>query len=213
MTRPILIIGAGGHGRVIADLVRACGRDVLGYLDEDRAIHGQRIQGVDVLGGDDHLDEFSPEQVVLANGIGSVTSLELRLRVFTRLSSAGYLFEVLVHPGATVATSLSLCSGAQIMAGAVVQTGARIAENAIVNTGAIVDHDCVIGRHSHVAPGATLCGNVQLGERCFVGAGSTIIQGIRIGDGAFVGAGAVVVSDVENAVRVAGVPARIMSSR
>jgi sugar O-acyltransferase (sialic acid O-acetyltransferase NeuD family) len=213
MTRPILIIGAGGHGRVIADLARACHRGILGYLDEDRAIHGQRIQGIEVLGGDERLNECPPEQVVLANGIGSVTSVEPRQRVFTRLSAVGYVFEVLVHPSAIVATSVSLSGGAQVMAGAVVQAGTSIAENAILNTGAIIDHDCVIGRHSHVAPGATLCGNVQLGERSFVGAGSTVIQGIRIGNGAFVGAGAVVVSDVEDAARVTGVPAKIMSSR
>jgi sugar O-acyltransferase (sialic acid O-acetyltransferase NeuD family) len=213
MTRPFLIIGAGGHGRVVADVIGLLRRDLLGYLDQDHSLHGQPIQGVKVLGGDDHLKKVPPGQVVLANGIGAVTSLDPRLQAFMRLSAAGYLFEALVHPSAIVATSASLASGTQIMAGAVVQAGARIAENAIVNTGAIVDHDCTIGRHSHVAPGATLCGNVQIGERCYVGAGSTIIQGIRIGDGAFVGAGAVVVSDVAAAVRVAGVPARIMSSR
>ena len=213
MTKPFLIIGAGGHGRVIADVVGALGRDILGYLDQDRAMHGQRIQGLEVLGGDDRLKDYSPDQVVLANGIGWVTSLEPRLQAFTRLSAAGYQFEALVHPSAIVAPSALLASGAQIMAGAVVQAGARIAENAIVNSGAIIDHDCVIGRHSHVAPGATLCGNVQIGERSFVGAGSTVIQGIKIGNGAFVGAGALVVSDVEDAVRVTSVPARIMSSR
>lgn len=213
MSLPLLIIGAGGHGRVVADLIGASGRELLGFLDGDAALHGGSVNGFKVLGGDDELARFPPEKVRLANGVGAVSSLDPRARIFTLLSAAGYRFEPLVHPRAIVAASASIADGAQIMAGAVVQSGAQIAENVIVNTAAIVDHDCRIGRHAHVAPGAILCGNVDVGEGCYVGAGSTIIQGIKLGAGAFIGAGSVVIADVADGVRVTGAPAKVMRAR
>lgn len=212
MSFPFLIIGAGGHGRVAADLIVAGGHEVLGFLDSNKALHGQSVDGLKVLGGDDYLANVRPDGIRLANGIGAVASLDPRSHIFTRLSAAGYCFEPLVHPRAIVAASAAIAAGAQIMAGAVVQTGARIGENVIVNTGAIVDHDCRVGRHAHIAPGAVLCGNVQAGEGCYVGAGSTVIQGVRIGAGAFIAAGSVVLADVADAARVAGVPAKAMGS-
>lgn len=213
MSVPFLIIGAGGHGRVVADLIAAGGHDVLGFLDSNQALHGQTVDGLKVLGGDDYLAKCTPAGIRLANGIGAVSSLDLRSRIFTRLNAAGYRFEPLVHPRAIVAVTATIGAGAQIMAGAVVQAGARIGENVIVNTGAIVDHDCQVGRHAHIAPGATLCGNVQAGEGCYIGASSTVIQGVRIGAGAFIAAGSVVIADVSDAARMAGVPAKVMGSQ
>jgi len=213
MSLPFLIIGAGGHGRVVADLLVAAGHAVFGFLDNDKALLGKSVNSISVLGGDDHLSNVAPAAVWLANGVGAVASLDPRARIFARLTAAGYRFAPLAHPRAIVAASSTIADGAQVMAGAVVQAGARIGENVIVNTGAIVDHDCEIGRHAHIAPGAVLCGGVQVGEGCYVGAGSTIIPGLRIGAGAFIAAGAVVTADVPDVARVAGVPAKPMGSR
>ena len=211
MSLPILIIGAGGHGRVVADLIRARGGDLKGFLDQDNALHDQQVAGVPVLGNDHLLSTFAPGDVTLANGVGAVASLATRTQLFTRLTAAGYVFDALIHPRSIVSASATVSAGAQVMAGAIVQAGAQISENAIINTGATVDRR--VGSHVHVAPGVILCGNVQLGEGCYVGAGSTIIQGVRVGAGAFIAAGSVVVADVAAAARVAGLPAKDMGSR
>lgn len=210
MTVPTIIIGAGGHGRVLADLVKALGQDIVGFLDPDPALRGVWLNGIPVLGNDDLLINYSPESFNLTNGVGSTSSTSLRARIYERLTAANYKFQILSHPSAILAPSCSLAYGTQIMAGAVVQTGSKIGENTIVNTGAILDHDCVIGKHCHIAPGAVLSGSVHLGDICHVGTGASVIQGIRIGKGSLVAAGAVVIQDVPPNVTVAGVPARIV---
>lgn len=213
MSLPILIIGAGGHGRVLADLAFCLGRQVLGFLDSDAQLHGTVIDGIKVLGGDECLAEHSADAVSLVNGIGSIARPDLRRNVYMRLKGLGYQFEALCHPGATVGRSASFAQGAQVMAGSIVQNGARVGENAILNTGAIVEHDCVVGAHSHLAPGTVVCGDVRIGENCHIGVGAVVVQGLVVGDGALVAAGAVVVKDVPSGMRVAGVPARCMEQK
>lgn len=204
----IIIVGAGGHGRVVADALRSAGADVLGFTDPDASLHGTSLDGLQVLGDDSVLARFAPHQHRLALGIGSVDVAPLRAGVAARLQAAGWQLETVVHPGAIVARSAVLEPGAQVMAGAIVQCGARIGSGALINTGAQVDHDCVIGRYAHLAPGAVLSGNVWLGEGCHVGTGAVIIQGVRLGDRVMVAAGAVVVSDARDDTRLFGVPAR-----
>jgi UDP-perosamine 4-acetyltransferase len=211
--RAIIVIGAGGHARVVADVLRASGRTVLGFLDRSPDRHGLLIDGFRVLGGDDLLQGYPAETVALANGIGSTSSTSPRRIVYERLSSAGYAFDTICHPSAVVAPSVRLDAGVQVMAATVIQPGVAIGVDSIVNTGAIVDHDCLIGAHCHLAPGSVLSGGVQLGERCHVGTGAAVLQGVRIGADALIAAGAVVVSDVPAQGRYAGVPARPMESR
>jgi len=207
--RPLVLLGAGGHAKVLLSLVRAAGHAVLGVCDPALAREGvSSWRGVAVLGGDEALDRCSPDQVDLVNGIGQLVGGAAREKVFEAQVSRGFRFPALVHPSAWVDSSAVLDAGVQVMAGAVVQADARIGDNSIVNTGARVDHDCVIGPHVHLAPGATLCGTVHVGARGFVGAGATIIQGIRIGDGAVVGAGSAVVRDVSSGQRWLGNPAQ-----
>jgi UDP-perosamine 4-acetyltransferase len=207
VTEAFIVVGAGGHGRVVADLVRAAGFEIAGFVDADPALAGTAVGGVPVLGDDNYLGGVDPTRIVLANGIGSTGDATIRRRAFERLAAAGFAFPPLVHPRAVVAENVVLEPGAQIMAGAVVQTGSRIGTNAVVNTGAAVDHDCVVGAHGHISPGAVLCGGVETGEAAHVGAGAVVIQGRRIGAGAIVGAGAVVIGDVAAATKVVGVPA------
>lgn len=210
MSLPVLVIGAGGHGRVVADALRVAGRKVLGFVDAAADLEGMRIDGLPVLGGDTLLEDYPPASVMLANGIGSTVSTATRRQVYERLTASGFQFETVRHPSAIVSTSAVLSSGAQIMAGAVVQPGAVIGEDTIVNTGALIDHDCVIGRHCHLAPGAVLSGSVRVGDGCHIGAAASVIQDVTIGADALIAAGAVVVGDVAAGVRMAGVPARPM---
>ncbi|MDB5866722.1 MAG: acyltransferase [Betaproteobacteria bacterium] len=208
MSEPVIVIGAGGHARVLLDVLRLRGVEVLGVVDNDCAKRGQTVGGVPVTGGDEEVQNHPAHGVRLVNAVGTVGVSPQRSGVFERFKQHGYRFAEVIHPSATIAADAVLCEGAQIMAGAIVQTGCRVGRNSILNTRASIDHDCEIGDHVHVAPGVTLSGNVSVGEGSHVGTGATVIQGVRIGRHCLIAAGAVVVRDVLDGVGVAGVPAR-----
>ena len=208
---PLIILGGGGHAKVVIEALLQGGRTVLGRTDGDPA--AADCLGVPVLGDDRTVLEHDLEDVRLVNGIGATGDGTARRDLFAAFRSQGYRFAEVLHPAATVARDVVLEEGAQIMAGAVLQPGCRIGANAIVNTGARVDHDCVIGAHAHIAPGAVLCGGVRVGAGSHIGAGATVIQYLEIGPGCLVAAGAVVVASVPAGTKVAGVPARTMGGR
>lgn len=210
---PLIVIGAGGHARVLIDALRRTNRHILFATDTDPALEGRDVFGVRVEGPDERVFDHDPNAVELVNGVGSVAAPTNRQRVFERFTERGYPFASVVHPNAVVAESVELAEGVQVMAGAVIQAGARIGPNCLVNTGVSIDHDAVIAAHVHVAPGATLSGGVTVGETTHVGAGAVIIQQVAIGRNAVVGAGAVVVRDVPDGVTVVGVPARPIGER
>jgi len=205
---PFIIIGAGGHALVVADLLLSQGTPVLGFTDADRRLHGKNLLGLPVLGDDSVLTTHPHDSIALALGIGSTGDNTVRRRLFENLSAQGYRFPCLIHPSAVVGRSVEIKDGGQIMAGAIIQTCCRIGTNAIVNTRAGLDHDCSIGDHVHIAPGATLCGGVNVETGAHVGAGATILQGVDIGANALIGAGAVIHRPVSAGKRVAGVPGR-----
>jgi UDP-perosamine 4-acetyltransferase len=208
MSLPLILIGAGGHAKVLLETLRAQGKPIIGLLDNDPATSGRVVFGAAVLGGDEVLAGHDPARTSLVNAVGAVADAKARRAVYERFRAMGFGFAGVVNASAVLASGVELGQGAQVLAGAVVQTGTAIGENAVINTRAGVDHDCVIGAHAHIAPGATLCGNVIVGEAAVVGAGATVIQGIRLGPGCLVAAGAVVVADVGAGEQVRGVPAR-----
>ena len=195
--RPAILIGAGGHARVVASLARACGLMLHGVCDPALSAGGTADwEGMPVLGDDTALSAYPPGSFVLLNGLGHMPRKTHRQMVAQRLGALGYDFPALVHPVAWVAPGTSLGAGVQVMAGAVVQPGCRIGAGSIINTRASVDHDGWIGADVHIAPGATLCGGVTVGDGAFVGAGATVVQGVEIACGAIVAAGAVVMQAV-----------------
>lgn len=208
MNEPVIIIGGGGHARVIAEAVRMLGATVLGHTEVRPRDGGADRPGFDLLGDDRCILEHAPDAVVLANGLGSVGAPGARRDVFVDFLARGYRFPSLVHPAATVSSEAELGEGVQVMAGAVVQAGCLIGDNVIINTGAIVDHDSKIAEHAHVAPGAVICGGVRVGAGSHVGAGATIIHNVEIGEACIVGAGAVVVGDQAGGSTLKGIPAR-----
>jgi sugar O-acyltransferase (sialic acid O-acetyltransferase NeuD family) len=194
---PLVLLGAGGHARVLAALARASGYKILGVCDPALGAKAVAIwEGLEVLGDDGAMERLAPDRVALMLGIGQQTTGNLRERLFTSWRERGYNFPTLVHPFAWVAPDVSLRPGVQVMAGAVIQPGCEVGENSIINTRASVDHDCRIGRNVHVAPGSTLCGSVRVDNSAFIGAGATITQGVCIGEGAVVGAGVTLVRDL-----------------
>jgi sugar O-acyltransferase (sialic acid O-acetyltransferase NeuD family) len=206
----IVLIGGGGHARVLIDALRASGDSrTIGVIDADPARAGTAVFDVPVLGGDALLPELAAAGTRLfVVGLGGTRDNGPRARLFESAAALGMQPVTIVHPAATVSTYASVGAGAQILAGAVVNAGARLGRNVIVNTAAVVEHDCTIGDHAHVSTGAKLASTVSVGAGAHVGVGATVRQSISIGDRAVVGAGAVVVKDVPAGAVVAGVPAK-----
>jgi UDP-perosamine 4-acetyltransferase len=209
----LIIIGAGGHARVLVEALRQYRSDILGFVTQDREDASGVMTGIPRIGNDRDLHARGPAGILLVNGVGSVANPDRRRAIYDDFHRAGFAFATVVHPSALVASDVAIGEGTQIMTSCVLQPGVRIGVNAIVNTGAIVDHDTIIGDHAHIAPGVCLSGGIIVGDSAHVGVGATVIQGIRIGDGAVVAAGAVVTADVLAGTTVMGVPARAKSSR
>jgi len=190
---PLILIGAGGHAKVVLSLARALEREVIGVCDPVLSRDGvTNWRDVPVLGDDATLTTWLPEQVELVNGIGQFPGGTLvRQRIHERFSEQGFRFPALVHPKAWVDPSATLSDGAQIMAGAVLEAEVTVGESTIVNTGALINHDCRVGRHVHVAPGAVLCGGVEVGDFAFLAASCILLPQVRVGEGALVAAGSV----------------------
>lgn len=202
MTLPVIVIGGGGHARVVIDALHAAGHEVLGVIDPKPEIAAKLPKGIGLLGS--ALTIAKPGHAVLALGVGSIDvgAKNPRPGLFSEAKVAGFTFMSFSHPSAVLAADARLGEGAQIMAGAVLQPGVTLGINCIVNTRASLDHDCHIGDHVHIAPGAVLSGGVSVGDGCHIGTGAIVIQNIRIGAGAMIAAGAVITRDVLPGARV-----------
>jgi sugar O-acyltransferase (sialic acid O-acetyltransferase NeuD family) len=203
MTR-IVIVGAGGHGAIVADMLP----DALGFVDDSVEKEGATILGLRVLGPIASLATIEHDAIVVAIGDNGARHL-----LTDRLIASGERLATAIHPSASIARSASVGDGAMISAGAVIQPRAVIGRGVIVNTKAAVDHDSVVGDFGHVSAGATVGANVRIGEESLVAIGASIVSGRRVGARSIVGAGAVVIRDVPDDVTVLGIPARITSDR
>ncbi len=208
MSLPVIILGAGGHAKVLIDALLSASAVIAGIVTPDLTLAGTNILGVPVLGGDDVVNEYPPSEIQLVNGLGSVGLPANRQQLFEKFEGMGYKFSTVVHPSAVIASDVVLGEGVQVMAGVVIQPGCRIGINSIINTRASVDHDCAIGDHVHIAPGVTMSGGVKIGMGSHIGTGATVIQGLSIGNGCLVAAGAVVTNNIIAGAMVRGVPAR-----
>jgi UDP-perosamine 4-acetyltransferase len=208
MSLPVIVIGAGGHAKVLIDSLLRSSVTITGIVDPSPELKGKELLGVAILGGDEIVDTYRPTEILLVNGLGSVGIPAKRREIYDTFKAKGYSFAPVVHPSAIIATDVVISEGAQIMAGAVIQPGSCIGSNAIINTRASVDHDCTIGDHVHVAPGVTVSGGVSIGDGSHVGTGVTLIQGVSLGRSCLVAAGAVVIKNIVDGGMVRGVPAR-----
>jgi UDP-perosamine 4-acetyltransferase len=205
---PVIILGAGGHAKVLIDTLQACSVKILGIVDTNPDAYGKKILDVPVIGNDDSVTQYGPEEVRLVNGVGSVGLPTRRRELFNKFKGLGFTFLQVVHPSAIISPDAKLSEGSQIMAGVVIQPGTEIGKNSIVNTRVSIDHDCIIGDHVHLAPGVTLSGSVRIGHEVHIGTGATVIQGISIGNHSLIAAGSVVVSNISDNTVVKGLPAK-----
>ena len=209
MTLPVIILGAGGHAKVLIDTLLASSAVIAGIVDPIPALTGSTVLEVSVLGADNIVTEFPPAEVLLVNGLGSAGLPLRRQEIFARFKGMGYHFATVIHPSAVVAPDVKLGEGVQIMACSVIQPGSCIGCNTIINTRASVDHDCEIGDHVHIAPGVTVSGGVKVGDGTHIVVGATVLQGMEIAGHCLVAAGAVVVTNVTEGTTVKGIPARV----
>ncbi|MSO54339.1 MAG: acetyltransferase [Rhodospirillales bacterium] len=207
MTLPVIVIGTGGHAKVLVEALRRAAIEILGCVDRE-PVHQAADLRLPFIGPDESITRFSPESIRLVNGIGSIGNGQRRREVYERFYSQGYRFADILHPSTVIAADTILGEGIQVMAGTIIQPGCRIGANVLLNTRTLIDHDCIIGDHVHVAPGAVLSGGVVIGESAHVGTGAAVIQDVVIGARAVIAAGAAVISDVSAGLTVGGVPAR-----
>jgi sugar O-acyltransferase (sialic acid O-acetyltransferase NeuD family) len=205
--RRIFVYGAGGHGKVVADILLCRGEEFAGFVDDCGELRGTKVMGFPVLGGEEWLArEAGRERVAVALGVGNGRA---RRKIAERCGAWGVEILTVVHPSATVSRTARLGCGSVVMAGAVINPDARIGTGAIVNSGAVVEHDVEVGDFAHVAPNAAMGGAARLGEFSHLGMGAVVLERVRIGSRAIVGAGAVVVKDLPDGVVAMGVPARV----
>jgi sugar O-acyltransferase (sialic acid O-acetyltransferase NeuD family) len=197
--KSIVIIGASGHGKVIADIAKNVGYEKITFLDDGRA----GVLGAYEIAGDTSLIESFDADFFVAIGNGAV-----RKRIFEAVKKKGKKLPVLIHPAAIVAESVKIGEGTAVMAGAVINPDAVIGEGSIINTSASVDHDCVIGAFNHISVGSHIAGSVVTGENVWIGAGATVSNNITICSNVLMGAGAVAVKNITEEGTYIGVPAR-----
>ena len=207
---PLLLLGAGGHSKVVAEIaLQSPEFDLLGLIDQQPA--GSLVNGIAVVGTDHELASFFAKgvrniHVAIGNNARRAALAEMAVELNFRLAT-------LISPAATISRTAKIGDGVVVMGGATLNANCSVGDLTIINTGANVDHDCTIGRAVHIAPGCTLAGNVTVGDRTFLGAAATVIPGVTLGSDVIVGAGACVIRDVPSGQTVVGVPAKVKKSR
>lgn len=190
------LYGASGHAKVIIDILKSQGKNILGLIDDDLSIN--ELLGYPVY---HEADNLSPQII-------SVGDNKIRKKIAERLSAI--YFETAVHISAVLSDTCSIKEGTVVMQGAIIQSCSEIGRHCIINTGASVDHDCKINDFVHISPHVTLCGDITVGEGTWVGAGTTIIPGVKIGKWCIIGAGSVVIRNIPDNVLAFGNPCKVI---
>lgn len=207
MPKDVIIIGAGGHAKVIADIITKSNDNLIGFLDDNLSLQGNQIYlDKKVIGTTKDIDKYKEYYFVI--GIGNNSTRE---NIATNHDLKWY---TAIHPSAIIANEVSIEEGSVIMAGAIINTGTKIGKHCIINTKSSIDHDNIIENYTHISPGATLAGTVHIKERVWICAGATIINNITIAKNNIIGAGSVVIKDIneENGTYV-GVPAKVLMKK
>lgn len=192
------IIGASGHGKVIADIAVKNGYKEIVFLDDNPNV--QECAGFRVVGTSEDVDKYSDYDVIVAIGNASI-----RKKIHKEVGE--YRLATLIHPQAVISRRVTIGKGTVVMAGAIINSDSKIGEGCIINTGASVDHDCNIGNFVHVSVGAHVAGTVIIGDGTWIGAGATVSNNIVICSECMIGGGAVVVSNIKEKGTYIGVPA------
>ena len=198
----LVIIGAGGHGRVVADIAQKLNRyEQIVFLDDGEE---KESMGFPIVGKTTEANNYVNEADIFV----AIGNCKIRKDFTERLISMGANVPTLIHPSAVIGACVEIGAGTAIMAGAVINPCAKLGKGVIVNTCSSIDHDCVVGDYCHVAVGAHVAGTVRFGDRVFLGAGATVKNNVNVCADCVVGAGAVVVKDITESGTYIGVPAK-----
>jgi len=203
MNKPFVLIGAGGHGMVIAEILEAMGERIACFTDDHPLLTEQ--VGYTVIQNPEALDDTESKQFIISignNAIRKKMSIAYPLEYGTAL-----------HPSAQLSSRATIGEGTVVMAGVCVNSSARIGKHCILNTLCSIDHECVLEDFVHISPGAALAGNVKVGEGTHIGIGASVIPGVTIGKWCTIGAGAVVLKDVPDHSTVVGVPGKVIKTK
>lgn len=204
--RDVVVYGAGGHGKVVADIVQLnAGLRLLGFIDDGFPV-GPGPMGFQILGGRGWFETSEARNVEIVFGIGRNP---IRMREGQDLAEKGLRILTVIHPAASVAATASVGAGTVVMANASINPDARVGRAAIINTGAVVEHDCEVGDFAHVSPNAAMGGGAKLGMGAWLGIGAVVKPLVSVGARTVVGAGAAVVKDLPEDCVAVGVPARV----
>lgn len=212
--RELVILGAGGYGREVLQVVRDVNRDgavwnLLGFIDADRELHGTAVKGHEILGGIDWLDRDAPPAVAVA--VGSPAG---RCRAVEALVAIGHLdHATLVHPTAWLGDDVELGAGSIVLAGVTASIDIKIGPYACLNKNCVIGHDATLGDFVTVSPGASVSGFAEIGSGADIGANSVIVQHRALGEWSVLGAGAVMCDDLPANTTSVGVPARVIKTR
>lgn len=198
--KKLAIIGASGHGKVVADIAKRSGYDEIVFFDDNKNI--AECGGYSVVGRSTDVANMDVDVIV------AIGNAEIRERIQESVGKGR--LATLIHPDAVVADGVVIGAGTVVMAGAVINPGVKIGRGCIVNTSSSIDHDCIVGDYVHVSVGAHIAGTCEIGEKVWIGAGATVSNNVNICCGCMIGAGAVVINDIEIASTYIGVPARII---
>ena len=193
--KKLIIIGASGHGKVIADIAVKNGYEDIVFLDDGEDI--KECAGFPVAGKTSMVAEMVGDKVI------AIGNAEIREKISKDIRTV-----TLIHPDAVISRRVEISEGTVVMAGAVINSDAKIGKGCIINTGASIDHDCLIGDYCHVSVGAHVAGTCHIGDKTWIGAGATVSNNVNICSGCMVGAGAVVIKDIGEAGTYVGSPAK-----
>jgi sugar O-acyltransferase (sialic acid O-acetyltransferase NeuD family) len=209
MKNKILLIGAGGHCRVVLDLLLQSKEYRVAGLVDVKAGVGQNVLGIPVIGTDQDLPKLFKKGIKHCFiAVGSVGDPAVRIKLAVLARKTGFLFPNLIHPTAVMSSRVRLGQGNYIAPGVIINAGADIGDHCIINTGVILDHDCKLGDFVHVAPGSVLSGGVIIGNNSHIGTGATVVQEVKIGANTVIGVGSVVTKNIPSGVIAYGSPCK-----
>jgi len=197
MSKPVIVLGAGGHAMVVVDILRQLEVQILAIVSKDNPKKCSVFEGLAFLSDDSAIFDYSPKDVYLVNGIGSLPGSKIRADLFRLYKEANYNFMSVISPHSIISPSAKIEEGVHIFANTVINAGVTIGANTIINTGCIVEHECNIGDNNHIAPGVSISGAVITNEYVHIGVGANIIQGVEVGENSTIGAGATLTKSLE----------------
>jgi UDP-perosamine 4-acetyltransferase len=203
----VVLLGGGGHCKVVIDHLQLSGVKVVGILDDNPKTAGKEILGCRVIGPIEQLAELKNEAEF---AVIAVTDPAIRMKFAAICRDVGFKVTGFIHPAAVISSSATIAPTAQICAGAIINPEADIKDHVVINTRAVVEHDCWVGPYCHIAPSVSLMGNVHVGALTLIGASSVVIPNLRLGSEVIVGAGAIIVKNIAGNSKYVSTPARKM---